>query len=71
MYGVSYFVAPIVAPGKRFNYFDPLRTLAPGVQQAWQTHSRDEIVASVQSTAREDSHPRRRRTDAPVQLPAA
>jgi lysine 2,3-aminomutase len=71
MYGVSYFVAPIVAPGRQFNYFDPLRTLGLGAQHAWQTQSRDEIVAGAQAVANTNVRPQRRRTDAPVQLSLA
>lgn len=44
-YGVSSFVAPVVAPGKLFQYFDPLRSLPPAGRDAWRTSSRDEIVA--------------------------
>ena len=35
-YGVSSFIAPIVAPGREFKYFDPLRTLGPSGKRAWQ-----------------------------------
>jgi len=70
-YGVSYFVAPIVAPDRQFNYFDPLRTLSRNAQRAWQTQSHEEIIGDVQMAASLTSHPRRRRTDAPIQLPAA
>ena len=71
MYGVSYFVVPIVAPGKQFNYFDPLRTLGLGAQRIWRTHSRKEIIAGVQIAAYGQTQPRRRRTDPLLRLPAA
>lgn len=34
-YGVSAFVSPIVAPGRTFYYFDPLRSLSPRARQEW------------------------------------
>jgi lysine 2,3-aminomutase len=71
MYGVSYFIAPIVAPGKQFNYFDPLRTLGLGARQVWQNHLRDEVIRGVQIAAYGQVSPRRRRTDTPVQFPVA
>jgi lysine 2,3-aminomutase len=50
-FGVSAFVAPIVAPGKQFNYFDPLRSLGPAGRAAWTAKSRDEILADVRGAA--------------------
>jgi lysine 2,3-aminomutase len=50
-YGVSLFAAPVVAPGKLFQYFDPLRSLPRAGIDAWRTSSRDEIVARVMSGA--------------------
>ena len=46
-FGVSSFIAPIVAPGKEFKYFDPLRTLGASGKQAWRTKSLAEIMADV------------------------
>ncbi len=68
-YGVSFFAAPIVAPGKQFNYFDPLRTLGADARQTWQTLSRDEIVAGVRIAAGVRIFPQRERPDALMQLP--
>jgi lysine 2,3-aminomutase len=64
-YGVSSFIAPIVAPGREFKYFDPLRTLGPSGKQAWRTKSLDEIMADVHSEADGHGYPLRRRTDRP------
>jgi lysine 2,3-aminomutase len=50
-FGVSTFIAPIVAPGKEFKYFDPLRTLGPSAKHAWRANSLAEIMTEV--------HPRR------------
>jgi lysine 2,3-aminomutase len=46
-YGVSSFAAPLVAPGRLFQYFDPLRSLPLAGRDAWRTHTRDEIVGRV------------------------
>ena len=46
-YGVSAFGAPIVAPGKLFNYFDPIRSLSRASQEEWRIKSREEILTSV------------------------
>src|SRR5262249_46001764 len=66
--GISVFVAPAVAPGRRFNYFDPLRTLAPGAREAWLTQSRETILAGVQLAAHGVE---RRRRDGHVGLAAS
>jgi len=50
-YGVSGFIAPIVAPGREFKYFDPLRTLGPGAKRAWRTKPLGEIMADVRFEA--------------------
>ncbi len=50
-YGVSYFVSPMVAPGRRFNYFDPIRSLPQAGQDAWRMKSHDEIMPRI---ARDD-----------------
>jgi lysine 2,3-aminomutase len=71
VHGVSYFVAPIVAPGRQFDYFDPLRALGTDAQRDWRMWSRDEILTDGQIAASAMRYPRRRRTDAPVPLPAA
>jgi lysine 2,3-aminomutase len=44
-YGVSCFVAPLVAPGKQFRYYDPIRSLPLAGRERWRINSRDEIVA--------------------------
>jgi lysine 2,3-aminomutase len=64
-YGVSSFIAPIVAPGKEFKYFDPLRTLGPSGKNAWRTKSLVEIMAGIHFEANLHSHPLPRRTDPP------
>ena len=46
-YGVSSFVAPIVAPGKLFNYFDPIRSLPQHGQEEWRIKSPEEILATI------------------------
>jgi lysine 2,3-aminomutase len=47
-YGVSSFTAPIVAPGKMYEYFDPIRCLPRTGQEAWQTRSREDIMAEIE-----------------------
>jgi lysine 2,3-aminomutase len=64
-YGVSSFIAPIVAPGKVFKYFDPVRTLGPSGKHAWRTKSLVEIMAGVHFEANLHSRPLRRRTEPP------
>ena len=56
-YGVSSFVAPVVAPGKRFNYFDPIRSLPLAGQEEWRMKSHSEIMAHI---VQDNSTPRRR-----------
>ena len=68
-YGVSSFIAPIVAPGKKFNYFDPVRTLGPSGKHAWRTKSLVEVMADVHFEADDLSYPLRRRAD-PPNIPA-
>ena len=46
-YGVSSFTAPIVAPGKMHEYFDPIRCLPRAGQEAWQMRSREDIMAEI------------------------
>ena len=46
-YGVSSFIAPLVAPGKMFEYFDPIRCLPRAGQEAWQIRSRDDILGEI------------------------
>ncbi len=46
-YGVSSFTAPVVAPGKMFEYFDPIRSLPRAGQDAWRTRSREDIMAEI------------------------
>lgn len=58
-YGVSSFVAPVVAPGRLFQYFDSLRSLPHAGRVAWRTHSRDEIVARVMSDVFDQERPSR------------
>lgn len=58
-YGVSSFVAPVVAPGRLFQYFDPLRSLPLAGRVAWRTHSRDEIVARAMDDALDHERPSR------------
>jgi len=65
-YGISSFLAPIVAPGRRLNYFDPLRTLGEDAREAWRTLSRDEIMTGVKVAAYRPLHPWRRRDDVPI-----
>ena len=62
-YGVSSFIAPIVAPGREFKYFDPLRTLGPSGKRAWSTMSLVDIMADVGCGAGGHGFPQRRRTD--------
>jgi lysine 2,3-aminomutase len=70
VYGVSFFASPLVAPGRRFNYFDPLRTLTAKASTQWRVRPREEVLARVQITPPGHTHSRRRRTDPPVQLTA-
>jgi lysine 2,3-aminomutase len=56
-YGVSSFIAPIVAPGRDFKYFDPIRTLGPSGKRAWRTKSLVEIMANIHFEADDHSHP--------------
>ena len=70
VYGVSFFASPLVAPGRRFNYFDPLRTLTAKASTQWRARPREEVLARVQITPPGHTHSRRRRTDPPVQLTA-
>jgi lysine 2,3-aminomutase len=64
-YGVSSFVAPIVAPGKEFKYFDPLRTLGASGKHAWRTKSLAEIMADVHFERDSHDYPPPLPTDSP------
>ena len=51
--GVSVYTAPSVKPGQFFTYYDPLRSLAPDVQAAWQDPAkRDQMIGDAVSAAR-------------------
>ena len=56
-YGVSAFVAPMVAPGRHFHYFDPLRSLSYAGRRAWRAKPRDEIIGSIRSAAEQQVPP--------------
>ncbi|MEY5026044.1 MAG: hypothetical protein RLZZ244_1572, partial [Verrucomicrobiota bacterium] len=46
--GIAVFTSPSVKPGEHFLYFDPLRSLAPGVQERWQDAAqREEMIRSA------------------------
>lgn len=46
-YGVSAFVSPVVAPGRTFYYFDPLRALSERARQEWSAPDPRKRVLSV------------------------
>jgi lysine 2,3-aminomutase len=63
-YGVSFFTSPVVAPGRQFNYFDPLRTLGLNAREAWRVR-RDEVIANTLIAAHRRTHPRCRQREVP------
>jgi lysine 2,3-aminomutase len=46
-YGVSAFVSPVVAPGKRHYYFDPIRSLGQLGRTAWRMESAEDVIAKA------------------------
>jgi lysine 2,3-aminomutase len=56
-YGVSCFVAPIVAPGKLFQYYDPIRSLPRAGREGWRISPREQILARVLGGAHDHDHP--------------
>jgi lysine 2,3-aminomutase len=50
--GISVYTAPSVKPGQFFLYFDPARSLSPGMRAAWQDKSkRDEMIRAATEKA--------------------